>query len=127
MAGADRIHTSGLHDLQLALRGAPVDGSAKSAEIMMQADTMQLAALAIQQKTSVLVECDGANPECSGVLVDDPILVQDLSDEGVQIRTIHVPALWPGDAEVRANGSATSGGYCSDFTVGLRNRLPGLV
>ncbi len=55
MAGADRIHTSGLHDLQLALRGAPVDGSAKSAEIMMQADTMQLAALAIQQKTSVLV------------------------------------------------------------------------
>ena len=50
VAGADRVDARALHDLQLSLGGAPIDGGTQRAEVVVQADAMEFHALAVEQE-----------------------------------------------------------------------------
>ena len=47
VAGADGVDAHRLHDFELALQGAAVDGGAERAEIVVQADAVELYGLAV--------------------------------------------------------------------------------
>ena len=53
VAGADGVHAHVLHDLELSLHGPDVERHAQRAQIVMQADAVQLHSPAVQMETVI--------------------------------------------------------------------------
>lgn len=100
MTGSDGVDSHRLHDLQLPLRGAAVDGGAEGTQVVVIAHTVHLQMPAVEQKALIPVEFDGADAEGSGIRVENLRAGFDLTDRSVQIRPVHIPALGIGDDQL---------------------------
>ena len=102
VAGADGVAAHFLQDLNLPLQRAGVDGRAERAEVVMVANAVERHALAVQQKSVVRRELDGADAERRFVAVHQFAVLFDGGDGDIALRFLDAPqvsdcamTIWP--------------------------------
>ena len=110
VAGADGVHAHPLHDLQLPLQRAAIDGGAERSQIVVHADAVEAPRAAVQQEALVpgVVKCPYA--ERRHVAVGLPGALADGAGGAVKIRSLEIPAMRADDVDLRFDALLAAGG-----------------
>ena len=114
----DGIAAHVFHGLHLADEGGLVDGSTQRPEVVVQADALQFARLAIQLEAAFARHCDGANAHFFLDFIDGFAIFHQLHAQGVEVRRLRSPEQRAGHFE-RGAGLAAS----VDIVVGGHHHL----
>ena len=123
MGDADGVAAHLLQNLHLALDGAVPGLGAQSALVVVHAHALELGGLAVELKTSGVVELGPAEAELGGIGVHHLVVHQHLGDGGVQVGVVSVPQLGAvhlgGEGHVLGGVGVHGDGLAGDRSHGL--------
>src|SRR6185437_14303345 len=94
-------------------------------QVMMQADSVELARLSVQKKTLLAIKGNGADSKRGRIFVDHSFAVDDFGYQGIEVRMVHVPALRICHRETDGNTARGIGRNWQFIRATLAHRLSG--
>ena len=91
MAGANRVNTHFLEDLELAFECSSVDSGTQCTKIVVHADPFEIDVLSVEEKSFFIIELDRTNTKNRRVRIDDLSLLRNLDHRLVKIWRLRVP------------------------------------